>query len=346
MFSDLGGATNPLFVDYLTTFADVLFREYGSKVKKWITVNEPFNYCIISYGFGRWAPGIKSPGVGDYLCGHHVLLSHASIYRLYESKYMKKFGGQVGIVLESPYYEASDKSVTADDHQRAMIYRLGWFAQPIFSSKGGYPSVMVKEIAERSATEGRNFSRLPILSEEWKRKLRGSADFLGLNYYTGATIRIDRSEREPTAEPGFFQDSGIVESSNKNWKQGQTMWLFSVPEGFRSLLNWIKNEYNNPKVFIAENGWSDDGRLEDEDRIEYFNSHLLAVAKAVNEDGCNVIGYTAWSLMDSYEWASGFTVRHGIYSINFTSPEKERIPKKSVEYFKKVLKSRSVGETV
>lgn len=199
-----------------------------------VCINNPFHIIyphdqsliVISYGFGRWAPGVKSPGVGDYLCGHHVMLAHASIYHLYREKYLKKFGGQIGITLESPYYEPQDSSVSSGDLQKAMTYRFGWFAQPIFGKSGGYPDIIVKEIAERSAVEGRAFSRLPELSEEWRQKLRGSADFMGLNYYTGATVRINTMKRPPNEEPGFFKDSGIVESSDPNWKQGQVKWLF------------------------------------------------------------------------------------------------------------------------
>jgi beta-glucosidase/6-phospho-beta-glucosidase/beta-galactosidase len=116
----------------------------------------------------------------------------------------------------------------------------------------------------------------------------------------------------------------------------------NVPQGLRELLKWIKNEYNNPTVFITENGWADDGQMEDDGRIEYLNSHLTAVAKAIKEDKCNVIGYIAWSLMDSFEWNSGYTIKYGYFHVNYTSPMKERTPKKSVGYLRSLLKTRSV----
>lgn len=106
-------------------------------------------------------------------------------------------------------------------------------------------------------------------------------------------------------------------------------------------MNWINKEYDNPPVFVTENGWSDDGTMEDVDRIEYFNAHLLAIARAINTDGCNVIGYTAWSLMDSFEWNSGYTVKHGLYAVNSTSFK--RVPKKSVGYLRNLIKNRTVG---
>lgn len=72
------------------------------------------------------------------------------------------------------------------------------------------------------------------------------------------------------------------------------------------LLMWIKKEYSNPPVIVTENGVSDTGGLEDYNRVDYYNSYLTAVLDAI-EEGANVKGYIAWSLMDSYEWKAGYT---------------------------------------
>lgn len=67
---DLGGLTSDVFVEFFKAYADALFKAFGGKVKRWITMNEPFNFCTIGYGSTPdWAPAIKSPGVGEYLCG-------------------------------------------------------------------------------------------------------------------------------------------------------------------------------------------------------------------------------------------------------------------------------------
>jgi beta-glucosidase/6-phospho-beta-glucosidase/beta-galactosidase len=222
------------------------------------------------------------------------------------------------------------------------LYRLGWFAHPLFSKAGGYPQVMVDEIAARSRTEGRKFCRLPIMSTSVKNYLRGASDFFGLNYYTSRLLSIDRSEYNGTS-PAWYKDSrGIIEA-DPSWKRGISSWLYCVPHGLRDLLNWIKDEYDNPKVFITENGYSDDGKLEDKRRIDYFREHLSAVAKAMNEDKCNIIGYTAWSLLDSFEWSRGYLEKFGLFSVNMSSPKKERIPKNSAFYLRDVIKSRKIN---
>lgn len=311
-------------------------------MKKWITVNEPFNYCTIGYSTGGWAPDIKSPGVGEYLCGHYMLLAHATVYHHYKDNYFDLQQGSVGITLDSRYYYPKHSNVTRDDLHRAQNYRLGWFAHPLFSKEGGYPKIMVDEIGARSKFEGRAFSRLPKMSDKMKYFIRGSSDFFGVNYYTSRLLDIDRTEHGSTDSPAWFKDSRSLIHIDSDWKCAKSTWLYSVPHGLRDLLKWIKTEYDNPPVLITENGWSDNGELEDDGRIEYLRSHLNSVSQAIKEDGCKVIGYTAWSLLDSFEWNRGYQEKFGIFSVNFSSPRRERTAKKSAGYLRKVIESRIV----
>jgi beta-glucosidase/6-phospho-beta-glucosidase/beta-galactosidase len=201
---------------------------------------------------------------------------------------------------------------------------------------------MVDEISRRCKHEGRAFSRLPAMNEKMKAFIRGSSDFFGINYYTSRLLSVDRKERNESDSPAWFKDAKSVISVDPKWKRAKSEWLYSVPEGLRDMLNWIKNEYNNPPVFITENGWSDNGELEDNDRIDYLKSHLKAVSQAINEDDCNVIGWTAWSLLDSFEWDRGYTEKFGIFSVNFSSPRRERSPKKSAMFLQKLIRKRKL----
>lgn len=94
-----------------------------------------------------------------------------------------------------------------------------------------------------------------------------------------------------------------------SWEETGSTWLRPVPWGFRKVLNWIKNTYKNPPLIVTENGYSDlpDIVLNDNGRIQYYKHYINNLLKAVIIDGCNIKGYSVWSLMDNFEWASGYT---------------------------------------
>lgn len=180
----MGGFLNPYFVKYFKLYAYTLFREFGTRVKVWITFNEPFESCVEGYSYGSSPPLVNLRGTGEYLCAHHVLLAHAAAYETYKRNFKNDQRGMVGITLDSRFYFRKNQNDGSDIIDRFMNFELGWFAHPIFSKTGGYPQVMVDEINERSKMEGRMWSRLPEMSTDVKEFIRGSADFLGFNYYS------------------------------------------------------------------------------------------------------------------------------------------------------------------
>lgn len=188
-------------------------------------MNEPFNFCTQGYGTSAvWAPAIHSPGVGEYLCGHYMIIAHAAVYHLYREKYFKSQRGSVGITLDSRFYY-SNSSLSKEELHRAQDYRLGWFAHPIFSETGGYPEVMTNEIEEVCKLEGRAFSRLPRMDDKTKLLVKGSSDFLGLNYYTSRILEVDKTKRSFRDPPAWFKDSKSVMKVDPSWKRGQSEWV-------------------------------------------------------------------------------------------------------------------------
>lgn len=156
---------------------------------------------------------------------------------------------------------------------------------------------MRDSIDEKSRQQGRPFSRLPKFTPEEVQMLKGSADFLALNYYSSSMV----------APISFYDDidpvhhdSEAVSFHDEDWKRARSSWLFQVPQGLYDLLNWIRTSYNNPEVYISENGWSDAPlTLVDDGRVEYMRLHLAAISKAIS-DGCKVLGITVWSLVDNF----------------------------------------------
>ena len=135
--------------------------------------------------------------------------------------------------------------------------------------------------------------------------------------------------------------------------------LYPHPQGLRNVLKYASQTYKVP-VAVTENGYSDGtGILNDTSRISYLLSHIIATLQGrttsfllsnkpfilARQDGANVLGYTAWSLMDNMEWASGYTVKYGLYHVNFTDPSRTRTPKASASWYTNVIAQRSVDSS-
>ncbi|XP_004527161.1 myrosinase 1 [Ceratitis capitata] len=335
-----GGFTNEIMIKYFRYYADFLFKTFGDRVKKWITFNEPFDYCMQGYGNAESPPIVHAPGVADYLCMDNTLRAHAMAYRLYKAKYASSQGGKVGITISSRFYYTSTKYFGSDEVvDRAMQYALGWLAHPIYGASGNYPYTIIEDILSNSVKEGLAWTRLRPFNKYWTEILKGSGDFLGLNYYTSRFVKMSYPAEGEI--PSWEHDSGLKYLIDKNWKRAKSKWLYCVPQGLEDILKWIRDNYNNVEVYITENGWSDDGALNDTDRVTYLKSHLQAVLNAIN-DGCNVTHYSHWSLIDNFEWNMGFTEKFGLYYLNMTSENKERVAKNSAHYYRSVIESRKI----
>lgn len=338
---DLGGFSNELIADYFEDYADVVYKNFGEKVKWWITLNEPYTLCQEGYGNGAKAPLVVAEGRANYLCGHTMLKSHARAYRLYEKKYKKSQQGKVGISVNSYCFWPKDqnnvKDVEASD--RFQNFVLGWYAHPIFSQDGDYPPVMKEFINRASERQGLRRSRLPTFNATEIDMLKGSADFFGFNTYSSRLVADAPNEADGTT---MVEDAQVVVSTDASWEKTIAPWHFVVPKGMRRVLNWIKREYNNPQVFITENGYPDAGVHKDVGRVNYYKLYLLEVLRAIHHDNCAVIGYTAWSLMDNYEWFYGYANRFGLFHVDFKNPDRPRTPKMSSEFYKRLVATKKI----
>jgi len=181
------------------------------------------------------------------------------------------------------------------------------------------------------------WSRLPIFSKQEILNLQGSADFLGVNYYTSRLVAP--KETDSDFSPFFYNDINVEFFLDESWTKGSTTWLYIVPEGLYDLLIWIRDKYKNPKVFITENGFPDLSGLNDVDRINFVKQHFSSVSRAIKND-CNIAGYTYWSLLDNFEWTDGYSQKFGLFYVNVSSEAKDRVPKSSANFFKDLILSK------
>lgn len=120
---NLGGFANEIVVDYFKVYADVLFANFGDRVKRWITIDSPSNLCTLIYGNGYLSPIVEpNPGITEYICGENVLKAHAAAYSLYHTRYARRFKGKVGITLYADYYYS--ESGNRYDVEKAMAFQV------------------------------------------------------------------------------------------------------------------------------------------------------------------------------------------------------------------------------
>ncbi|CAJ0589829.1 unnamed protein product [Cylicocyclus nassatus] len=343
---DLGGWLNRDIIRWFRFYAVFCFREYGDKVKTWITINEPyvqvsFGYCGI---FEEHAPGgfQEHCAWSQYLAGHHMILAHAHAYRAYHSLFRGHSDGKVGITNVHTWLEPASEAET-EFAEQARDWTMRWFIHPFY--EGDYPPAMRAAVNQKSVEEGRTTTRLPYFSGLERELLMGSFDFLGINYYYSNIVRRFAPEEQQDVQKRIDYDvDGIFWLSNEDMPVGdKNSWISNHPSGLRAVLNELRERYGNPEVFITENGCMDtpgEG-LHDVTRMRYLRDHIAAVSQAL-EDGCDVVGYAVWSLMDNFEWSDGYSQLFGLHRVDVSSPSRQRTPKASAEFYAEIIRKNSV----
>ncbi|CAB1449502.1 unnamed protein product [Pleuronectes platessa] len=337
---DQGGWKSEGIAAIFDSYAMFCFQTFGDRVKLWITINEPSVCAKLGHEDGVHAPGLKEQGTAAYLVGHNMLRAHAMAWHSYDSLFRPEQKGAVSLAINSDWLEPLRPGCEEDEAAtgRDLACTLGWFAWPLFVT-GDYPEIMRSAIDSQSEKLGYSgSSRLPRFSKD-EPAILGTADFFALNYYTS---------RKVTAGGGRGQmcmksDRDVEEVLDPSWFICGVSWLAVVPGGLRKLLKYIKDTFGSPAVYITENGFSQVGpvQMEDVRRCELFKDTILEVAKAIEEDGVDVRGYFAWSLLDNFEWADGFSVRFGLFHVDFSDAELRRTAYRSGrEYGEMIMKHK------
>lgn len=332
---DYGGFVSENIRKDFKDFVDICFKEFGDRVKHWVTFNEPFSYTLST---SDW-----------YKSTHNQLLAHADVVELYKTTYQAQ-NGAIGIGLNSHWFKPySTDPLDQKAAEDALDFMFGWFIQPL--TTGEYPASLVSYVGDK----------LPKFTAEQSKSLIGSYDFIGINYYTSMyTANATKPIPLQSASGGADGVNSVfkivnVTLTDKN-KDGTYIgawaatWLYVCPKGIQDLLLYTKEKYNNPTIIITENGMNEvndptlslEEALMDTNRIDYFYRHLYYLLSAMRQ-GVKVQGYFAWSLLDNFEWNDGYTVRFGINFVDYENDLK-RHPKLSARWFRKFLQhNRIIG---
>ncbi|XP_069681383.1 myrosinase 1-like [Periplaneta americana] len=336
-----GGWTSDAIVPYFEEYADCLFKNFGDRVKWWLTINEPYTLAN-GYEYAIMAPATNLSGIGVYMSSHNMIKAHGRAYRLYDKKYRSVQKGKVSLTIPIMWSEALNLNSSADRKaaELALQHTAGLYCHPIFSKEGDYPQVLKDNVGDKSLAQGFLKSRLPQFTPEEIEYIRGSADFLGLNEYSTFLV----SAKEPSLELSFFNDFDAEISIPVQWIESNTSaWLTVAPKSIRRILDWFKKQYGPDwEILVTENGFADDGHLDDNTRITYLGTYLTEMLQAMYMDHSKVIGHTVWSLIDNFEWSSGYTSKFGLYHVDFNDPERKRTPKKSSFFMANITKTKQI----
>jgi len=313
---DRGGWLNRDSADWFAEYGAVAFRALDDRVKKWATLNEPWVVTDGGYLHGALAPGHRNKYEAP-IASHNLMRAHGAAVKAYRETGRHEIGLVVNI---EPKYPASASAEDAAATRRAAAYMNAQYLDP--AMKGSYPPEL-KEIFGDA---------WPDWAAEDYALIRQPIDFLGINYYTRAVVRHDETQY-PLKAAAVRQPQATY--SETGWEV--------FPQGLVDTLTWVKSRYGDIPLYITENGaaffdppTAEGGRVRDPLRVDYLQKHLRAVHTAIQQ-GVNVKGYMAWSLMDNLEWSLGFSKRFGLVHVNFDTLE--RTPKDSARYYSAVIAS-------
>ena len=313
---DRGGWLNRDIADWFAEYTAVAVGRLGDRVRHWATINEPWVVMDGGYVHGALAPGHRVLAEGARVA-HNLLRAHARGVQAYRAT----SDGEVGLVVNlEPKYTASDRAEDQQATARADAYMNRIFLDPVF--RGAYPD----ELDEVFGEGWQDFpaSDFDLIQEPF--------DFLGVNYYTRAVV-----EAAPESYP-----EGAERVRQDHHTYTETGWEVYAP-AFTDILTWVHERYDPIPLYITENGaafydppQAQDGRVEDPLRVAYYREHLRAVHAAI-EAGADVRGYFAWSLLDNYEWSSGYSKRFGLHHVDYETLV--RTPKASAHFYADVIRT-------
>lgn len=311
---DDGGWLNRTTAERFARYADKVTQRFGNKVTSYATLNEPWCSAFLGYRYGIHAPGIKN-NKQSIQAVHHLLLAHGMALPAMRNNAPH---AQHGVVLNfTPGYANTQTpaDIAATDYYEDENTHL--FIQPIL--EGRYPEAVFEQHADW----------LPEMHADDLTVIAAPIDFLGINFYSRAVIQQGQTSDYETVN----QDA---EKTDIGWE--------IYPPALPDLLTDLKHRYPNlPPIAITENGAADntemaEGHVEDVMRERYYERHLNALNEAI-EQGVAVNAYFAWSLMDNFEWAEGYSQRFGIVHVNYAT--QQRTVKRSGKSWQEFLSTRS-----
>jgi beta-glucosidase len=300
---DRGGWMNRDIGGWFADYAALVGQKFGDRLHATATINEPWCVSVLSHILGVHAPGYRDLRAGARAM-HHVLYAHGMGVDALRANGVKNIGIVTNLEKSEPASE-KEEDYKAFDIGDALFNR--WFLGGVY--KGQYPEVLTNILQKY----------LPVDYEKDMEIVSRPLDWAGINYYSRGLYAWDETR------PGFpvKQVKGPLPTNDLGWE--------IYPKGLTDLLVRVSKEYTKLPLYVTENGMSE---TNDERRVAFYDDHLKAVLEA-QKQGADVRGYFAWSLLDNYEWAEGYSSRFGIVHVDYET--QKRTPKGSYRAFQGML---------
>jgi beta-glucosidase len=300
---DKGGWMNRDIGGWFADYAELVAKNFGDRLYSTATINEPWCVSILSHILGIHAPGYRDLRAGARAM-HHVLYAHGMAVDALRANGVKNIGIVTNLEKSEPASE-KEEDYKAFDLGDAMFNR--WFLGGVY--KGQYPEVLTNILD-------------PYLPKDYQKDMEivsRPLDWAGINYYSRGLYAWDETR------PAFpiKQVKGPLPTNDLGWE--------IYPKGLTDLLVRVSNEYTKLPLYVTENGMSE---TDDTRRVAFYDDHLKSVLEA-QKQGADVRGYFAWSLLDNYEWAEGYSSRFGIVHVDYET--QKRTPKGSYRAFQGML---------
>lgn len=297
-----GGWANRDTVSAFVDYVDVVVRSLGDRVPLWITHNEPSLHANFAHGLAWGAPGIADLATSIQV-GHHLLLSHGLAVPVVRAASR----GKVGIaLLVSPIDAATESKEDSEAAHLLDQHWNTWYLDALY--RGRYPGQLWKALEARNA--------VPRMHDGDMRTIAVSTDFLGVNYYhRWIAAATDGGDDQVGLGYRRVEPTG-AERTDMPWE--------IYPEGLHTVLMEVTKRYGVPEIYVTENGAVYDDTVEKDDRVRdtgrarFLERHFRAAARAI-ADGAPLRGYFVWSLLDNFQWTSGYAKRFGIVHVDFTT---------------------------
>jgi beta-glucosidase len=317
---DAGGWPNRDTASRFADYVELAVKAFGDRVSNWMLLNEPMAFTYQGYLDGTHAPGRAS--LWDFLrATHTVNLAQGEGFRALKAV---QSNARVGTAFSmSSCQPATDSEEDKIAAERAHAINNVWFLETALH--GRYPEA---------------FSFLPAAAMGIKsgdfEKMRAPLDFIGINLYYRTIAAASRAV-ERISNPQRWLFPVKMSGGEQGPKTGMKWEVW--PRALYEMVTRITRDYHRPVIEITESGCSyqdmpdPHGAIHDLQRLQYHRQYLAALAHAM-ADGADVRGYHAWSLMDNFEWAEGYSQRFGLAYVDFKT--QQRTLKDSGRWFAKV----------